>query len=114
MIAIIQAGANVEVKLKSGQSILEYAFQTDNSELMYAALEFGIRVEAKRLSLATSWLYKTVKAGKLALLKALIRSGVLVNSYFDGFTALHLAALQGDGKMVDSLIKAFAKVDVKT
>ncbi len=115
--ALIEAGANVNAKIKSGlrrgETPLHQAAYSGHTEVVKALIEAGAEANAKDKDSQTP-LHKAGYRGNAEVVKLLIKAGAQVNAKnSNGQTPLHEAASWANIEMVKALIKAGAEVNAK-
>ncbi len=103
---LVEGGARVDATHDEGGSTpLDYAVLRGNEAIVHLLLERGAKSKKA--------LHTAAGHGRTEIVRLLIASGMPVDARDDaGFTPLDLAALQGNGETVDSLLVGGARVDV--
>src|SRR5205823_12493133 len=126
---LIEKGADVNVRDKSGMSVLQQAASSNNIELVRVLLAKGADVNTVDQGGGSTALMAAAGSGdrNAATVKLLIEHGAAVNVKtgdtaeivkngpiaIGHLTALQLAAGQGNNEAVEALIKAGAEVNAK-
>ena len=112
--ALLNNGADVNVKHKDGWSGLMLVAVNGHSPVVQALLDKGAKVDAKENLMGQTALIWAVKGGHIAIVKALLKAGANVNARDKfGGTALTRAASNGQAEIVKTLLEAGADINAR-
>jgi ankyrin repeat protein len=112
--ALLDNGADVNVRHEDGWSGLLLAAANGHSLVVQALLDKGAKVEAKENLMGQTALIWAVKGGHTAVVKALLKAGANVNARDKfGGTALTRGASNGQTAIVKTLIEAGADINTR-
>jgi ankyrin repeat protein len=107
---LLQAGARVNFQSSNGGTALYEAASRNYAKVIEVLVEGGADPNLSGETLGTP-LYAAVFNGAIDAAKVLVWNGANLEARWLGSTALHLAALRNDTKMVRLLVEAGAEVD---
>jgi ankyrin repeat protein len=112
--ALLDNGADVNIRHKDGWSGLLLAAVNGHSQVAQVLLDKGAKVEAKEKLMEQTALIWAAKGRHAALVKALLKAGANVNALDKyGGTALTRAANSGNTAIVKTLLKAGADINAR-
>jgi ankyrin repeat protein len=112
--ALLDNGADVNVRHEDGWNGLMLAAVNGHSPVVQALLDKGANVDAKENIMNQTALIWAVKGGHTAVVKSLLKAGANVNARDKfGGTALTRAASNGQSEIVKTLLKAGADINAR-
>jgi ankyrin repeat protein len=113
IIALLEAGADANVRYRYGNTALMGAVWRDNPEVVRHLLKMGVDVEARNMFGATP-LMQAAETDDVSLISLLLDNGADINAKDDhGFDALRFAVRTGKAKSVQRLIERKADVNAR-
>ena len=110
--ALIEAGADVNEKIRDEVTALHWAAEDGNTEIVNLLLANGAKIHANCDGVTA--LHFAVEDGNTEIVEALVKAGADVNEKTrDEVTALHWAVSKGHLEIVEALVKAKANVNAK-
>lgn len=101
---LASTNASLDETDRRGFALLHYAIQSSSLEMVRALLEAGAEVNVKDATSGWTPLMMASGGGELEIAKVLLMNGADVDvKEFRGYTALHLAFINGDEKMIAAL-----------
>jgi len=112
--ALLDNGADVNVKHEDGWNGLMLAAVNGHSLVVQALLDKGAKVDAKENLMGQTALIWAVKGGHAAIVKILLKAGANVNDRDKfGGTALTRAASNGQAQILNTLLEAGADINAR-
>lgn len=111
---LIDHGADVDARDRSGQTPLHLAASQDQSEIVRLLLDGGADIDAPELQHGYRPLHLAASSGSVAVTELLVRRGADLDALtHHGETALHLAAAKGYTGVIELLLKYRAKLEIR-
>ncbi|XP_026673473.1 ankyrin repeat domain-containing protein 6-like [Ceratina calcarata] len=109
---IVEHGADIKLKIQSGETLLHFAAQKGVEEICRLIIERGADVDAKDERGYTA-LHVAAESGQVRIMEILLNWDVDINTINkDGDTALHLASIACYDKAVRTLIENDCDVNI--
>ena len=104
---LIQNGADIQASSSNGSTVLHFASQLSNQEVVEFLLKLNeISVNATDNSNQTPLMYACIKVGRLDNIKMLIQNGADIQARdCNGLTVLHIASVSSNQEVVEFLLK---------